>query len=145
MATIFQAAAAVNKINLIDLAKQIVTENAEPLLEENRAQLYMGLRPDGNEITPRYHYRWYAEWKHRLNPMPGLGVPDLFLTGQLHETLTLSTETFMPYFNSDMAGYPQIAQYRNIFGVGNTYLKWQYAAKVFNPQLRILVNKILNG
>jgi hypothetical protein len=145
MATIFEVANAVNRINLIELAKQVVMANAEPILEENRYQLYVGLRPDGSELTPRYYYRWYAEWKHRLNPAPGFGVPDLFITGALHETLTLSPDTFMPYFDSELAGYPQIAQYQGIFGVSSTFLRWQYAPKVFNPQLKILVNKILQG
>jgi hypothetical protein len=145
VATIFEVANAVNRIDLIALAKQVVAANPEPLLEENRYQLYTGLRPDGGEITPRYRYYWYAEWKHRINPVPGFGIPDLFITGALHDTLKLSTETFMPYFDSVMATYPQIAQYEGIFGVSSTFLRWQYVPKLFSPQLKILIKKILQG
>lgn len=141
MATLFEVARAFSQVDLMALARQIVMNDAELILEENRAQLYRGEKPDGSDITPRYRFHWYAQWKYKMNTVPGFGTPDLFISGKLHDTLKLSTQTFMPYFDSPIASYPQIAQYEGIFGVSREFLVW-YANQRFISQLVARINII---
>jgi len=44
--------------------------------------LYMGEGADGRMISPPYKQQGYAEFKNSMNPKPGLGVRDYFLTGE---------------------------------------------------------------
>lgn len=62
-------------------------EQATPFIKnELRKQLYAGYNGDGELIgeTRPYQNVVYAEVKHRMNPEPGEGNPDLYVTGQFY-------------------------------------------------------------
>lgn len=58
-------------------------------VELQKNQLYHGLNQDGSKIGEErpYRSRQYAKEKHAMNPLPGEGNPDLFLTGETYEGL----------------------------------------------------------
>lgn len=61
--------------------RQAFVNTKEQLLEVQRLQMLEGLNADGDKIG-KYKNPKYALRKNEMNPVPGLGVPDLNLTGQ---------------------------------------------------------------
>ena len=81
----------------------------------NRKQMYAGIRTDGEKIKPDYHNSNYAKYKQAKNPIPGLGTPDLFLTGKFYKTLdtelvgmTMKVKTGVDYGEKLRNKYPDI-------------------------------------
>ena len=56
----------------------------------NQEQLYAGQLSTGEQIQPEYASKYYAKKKNALNPEPGFGVPDIFLTGALYKSMGVS-------------------------------------------------------
>lgn len=76
-------------------------------------QLQAGIDGSGNKIAPTYASPYYAAKKNRMNAAPGIGVPDLFVTGAYYKGIgvtigdgTYNTESNVPY-----ADAPSITQY----------------------------------
>ena len=67
------------------IIKESVQEVSEEYVKRNLDQLYEGLDSEGQKITPKYRRNKYARVKNEMNPLPGLGTPDLFVTGAFYE------------------------------------------------------------
>lgn len=66
-----------------------------------RAQLYEGTRGDGQKIG-EYNNAGNADFKHDLNPLPGLGNVDLFITGAYYSRFQLEVgSSTYAFTNSD--------------------------------------------
>lgn len=72
-----------NKISALDIDKVAaasIEETADVISDLNAEQLHRGLTAfDGN--FPTYRNDEYARMKNKMNPLPGYGNPDIFLTG----------------------------------------------------------------
>ena len=69
-------------VNNIDKTiEKVVLSNSDLAIRLNQNQLLDGEMPDDSPIVPSYFSSSYATFKNRLNPRPGLNVPDLNLTG----------------------------------------------------------------
>ncbi len=64
---------------------------AVQLADVNRKQLMTGRNADGDKVIPDYSKYGgedsYAALKHSMNPVPGFGTPDLYLTGSFHKSI----------------------------------------------------------
>jgi hypothetical protein len=116
-----------NKFQSID-TNAIIDESfiaTEPDFElSQQAQLKAGKTSTGDPISPAYLSDAYAAKKNAMNPLPGYGVPDLFLTGSFSEQINvkLEGETVLEFSNDEKA--PQLEEkYANIFGLGSSYKK----------------------
>lgn len=56
----------------------------------NRGQLHKGTDNLGNLQSPQYAQEGYAEYKNQLNPVPGLGVPDFFVSGTYYNSIQMT-------------------------------------------------------
>lgn len=83
MSTIQALLDAVRQINLRDEVPKIIEESKEKIEAFNQMQLYSGLDSKGNKIRS-YRNKSYAYKKSTINPKPGLGTPDLKLTGKFY-------------------------------------------------------------
>lgn len=66
----------------------------------NRQQLFQkGLKANGERLKP-YRSDYYARRKNRMNPAPGFGNPDAYLTGSLHRGLFVQVKGLSVVFDS---------------------------------------------
>lgn len=66
----------------------------------NREQLFQqGTKADGTKLDP-YKSDKYARRKNRMNPAPGFGNPDAYLTGDLHRQLRVEIRGDKAVFDS---------------------------------------------
>lgn len=80
------------EMGLVSILAAAMEKHKEELIFLNQQQLYeRGTDGEGKKLK-RYKNKSYAKKKHRLNPLPGLGVPDLFLKGNLLDSMTLKTQ-----------------------------------------------------
>ena len=83
MATILSLLQRVQSLN-VNTVSQDTMEEAAPIVESwQRDQLLGGKNREGKKIG-RYRNPAYAQMKHSMNAVPGLGVPDLRLTGDFY-------------------------------------------------------------
>lgn len=68
---------------------ELVIKHSTKILEAQKEQLKSGRNADGKKITPKYASKSYGLAKNKMNSLPGLGTPDLFLTGELYRRLDL--------------------------------------------------------
>lgn len=67
-----------------------LNESQYEILAFNRGQLYAGQDNKGSLQSPIYAEERYAIHKEEENPVPGLGIPDLFVTGEYYNSLKLT-------------------------------------------------------
>lgn len=95
----------------------------EPDFERaQQSQLKAGKTKTGDSISPAYKSDAYAAKKATMNPLPGFGVPDLFLKGSFSEQINvrLEGETVLEFSNDSKA--PQLVEkYPDIFGLGTSF------------------------
>jgi hypothetical protein len=58
-------------------------QTKEDYLKENQKQLYAGFDGKGHHLN-RYRNNKYARVKNEMNPLPGLGNPDFYVTGNFY-------------------------------------------------------------
>lgn len=86
MGTIRELFEAVQSIDLDTEIPRIIESQASDIIALNLGpdQLLGGLTAQGEEISPGYFFQEYSFQKQAQNPLPGLGVPDLKLTGAFY-------------------------------------------------------------
>lgn len=88
---------AINAVNVEDIAAESVDAVADDYLDANREQMMRGLRRDGEKISSLpgnpYRNKYYERKKNAMNPKAGTGNPDLRLTGDFQNSLTLNIES----------------------------------------------------
>ena len=78
--------------NIIPITGECIEEVKEPVIGLNTSQLYdEGVDADGNHLT-KYRNPTYAHIKNSMNPGPGFGRPDLYLTGEFQQNMNLRVE-----------------------------------------------------
>ena len=89
MATIKQLRDSYRKIKVQEQVQQALRVTQRSYIALLKAQLYAGFnvygRKMGEEPYGAYVLPAYAIEKERMNPLPGLGNPDLFLTGAFYD------------------------------------------------------------
>lgn len=113
----------VKNLNTDEVITDSFTESTTAFEEENRKQLFEGQAKTG-EITKKYKNNKYARVKNEMNPLPGLGTPDLKVTGAFYRGIRVevSGET-LNIKSTDSKGPDLEAKYKDIFGLGGVYKK----------------------
>lgn len=83
MATVNQLRSRLTALNVKDVSYHSVEETREVIAEIQKEQMFQGLNAQGKKIG-RYRSNKYARAKNEMNPLPGLGIPDLKLTGAFY-------------------------------------------------------------
>lgn len=83
-------------VNVGEVSFESVNETRETIAEIQKGQMYKGLNGEGKKIG-RYRSNKYARAKSSMNPLPGLGIPDLKLTGAFYAGMItkVDPETFV--------------------------------------------------
>ena len=97
MATIAAVRANIEKLNLAREGMAVIVDMKPDILQLNKDQLLEGRVKDGGKFQERYQSQSYAEYKHRRNPIPGKGVPDLYNTGAFFDGFRLDVLSEMEY------------------------------------------------
>lgn len=106
------------KGNLVQQAETIVAEVQDIILDYNRDRLYKGENAQGQKIRPNYSRVKYARAKNQMNPLPGLGTPDLKVTGRFYAEFYLTANNGkFEIFSSDEKAKVLKAKYGDIFGL----------------------------
>lgn len=120
-------------LNTDTIIRESLEETKPDFIKSNKDQLKGGITNDDKRIAPRYRSKGYADYKEGLNPLPGNGIPDLFVTGAFYEGIDETVETdSLKIFSTDEKG-PQLEEkYKNIFGLGKNF-KNQYLTHSLRP------------
>ena len=76
---------ALEALNLKEVVLEAIEDHKEEYVKLNLQQLYDGLNPEGEKITPEYVQGPYRRKKARMNSAPGEGTPDFFLDGNMYD------------------------------------------------------------
>ena len=97
---------------------QIMKEDEQAVVELNRQQLLHGFKSDG-DLVGEYRSPAYALMKERMNPLAGLGLVDLRLTGDFFRGFQLAIDsTEYAIFSTDWKTNKLMDKYsEDIFGL----------------------------
>ena len=124
------------QIDLKKAAASIVAEHKKDIADLNREQLMDGVNKEGKKLR-KYRSPKYAARKNRMNPIPGLGNPDLYLTGRFQEAMNvkLNSKTSFEIYSTDSKAPKLTKQYgKEIFGL-TEQSKDTAAHEIVNPGL----------
>src|SRR5579862_6482787 len=85
MATPAETIDDLERLDIAAIVQEALEEKKQEYIRLNLEQLYEGLGSDGQKLTPKYRSNKYARVKNEMNPAPGLGTPDFYVTGQLYD------------------------------------------------------------
>lgn len=126
-----------------DNIDEVVDEDPDRITIYNKQQLYNhGLGADGQKLRG-YRMPKYAEDKNRMNPNPGMGVPDIFYTGETYREMFAKMDKTTLVISSTTPQTPKLEEDRpNIFGLDSDS-EDKAAAEVIEPGLQQkLVEKV---
>lgn len=86
MASILELLNRVKELNVQDVSERSMEEAAPEMTKRQREQMMKGINSKGKKIG-RYRSPAYARLKNQMNPVPGLGTPDLRKTGEFHKDI----------------------------------------------------------
>lgn len=115
------------------IASESIEETSEQLSDANRKQLREGFDRTGKRLR-KYRSPKYARAKYGMNPLPGLGNPDLKLTGKFHREIKTSVtgETIVTASTDGKALMLEKSYGPNIYGPGGNY-KNEYINEDLRP------------
>lgn len=117
-----------------------VSETKDEITKIQKEQMYQGLNAEGEKIG-RYRNNKYARVKNEMNPLPGLGVPDLKLTGAFYTGFkTEVTPEVFKTSSTDSKNDELTAKY-DPFGL-NKDSKSEYAQKLKPVLVRNIKQKL---
>jgi hypothetical protein len=136
-----------DKIQAINIKETIVTSVAETQYAPIgfiRGQLHYGEDGTGHQISPKYRKEGYAIDKEAMNPVPGLGTPDLFVTGDFYnsikEDVSSSKYSFTIEGTDEKAPKLELKYGNEIYAL-NDQNKEYYANEILKPYI---VTKLKN-
>lgn len=143
MATIRAFRQRVQNLNVAEKATQAVTETADQISSLNTEQMHRGLNSEGRPIG-EYKLPAYAEAKHRMNPLPGFGVPDLKVTGAFYEGIFTGVEGLKVETDSVDSKTERLKELFGevIFGLSDNY-KSEYIREFLRPEFVGAIKKEL--
>ena len=74
-------------LNVEQIINSVYNETKAQLEDLNTEQLSAGINVNGGTF-PKYEFPEYAKLKNKMNPVPGIGNPDLKYTGDFHRSIT---------------------------------------------------------
>lgn len=122
MATINSLLQKFQALDTDEIINESLVETVPQFEETQRLQLMAGKTKSGDPIEPVYLSNKYAAAKNEMNSLPGLGVPDLRLTGAFYEGIDVEVgNDDLDIISKDSKG-PQLEnKYADIFGLGTDF------------------------
>ena len=141
MATILAMLNRFRALNLEAIAAEVAEGTEQDLITLNQNQLFMGQDADGKPL-PRYHSFKNARVKNAMNPLPGLGIPDYKLTGEMYRQMFVDFDSNGKYIIKSAVPYfgKLTARGGNPFGVQPNN-KEVYTRNVFNGKFVQIVSR----
>lgn len=109
-----------DKVELKPIIILCLEQSQYEILAFNRGQLYDGKDNTGSLISPMYAEERYAIVKEEENPVPGLGIPDLFVTGDFYNGMGVVVNSSQYNFtisSRDIKAPKLELKYKNIYGL----------------------------
>jgi len=126
------------------IAEKAVEETKEDLLALNKKQLLAGYDKNGELIGDKKPYAnaHYAFFKANMNPLPGLGNPDLRLTGSFQDEfdIEISGERILQGSSDEKAGELEQKYGEEIYGLGGKF-KVEYVDENLRPAFQREITK----
>lgn len=122
-------------------AEAAMSATTVPLLAINKEQMKAGYNRFDEKIGDSKPYKNadYAFEKYRLNPLPGLGNPDLDLTGSFQaEMAAIVANGTLSIKSADPKNDKLTSEYPDIFGLGGPF-KVKYLSEDLRPAFSNLV------
>lgn len=119
-------------LNMPEIAAEAFTRVEDQYAEENKKQLFEGFDKHGDYLQ-EYKSPVYAEVKNRMNPLPGFGNPDFYVTGAFTNSrkITISGDQIITTFSDEKA--PQLlARDPDINGLGGGF-KAEFVSENLRP------------
>lgn len=132
MGYVFDFCDAVEAVDLPAIIQLCIQSTAYEIVAFNSEQLQDGVNSLGTTLRPydpklKYYGREYPEYrgdyyerfKNSLNPKPGLGNPDLFVTGGFYKGIgvVVTRDTYTVESNSDNAPQLELKYGSEIYGL----------------------------
>jgi hypothetical protein len=109
--------------NLTVIAEESVSQSKDGFIEAQKAQLEQGSNATGESFR-KYRNPAYARLKNAMNPLPGLGNPDLKYTGSFYRGIYATVQNGrITVGSSDSKAQALEASYKNVFGL--TRRRWK--------------------
>lgn len=143
MSTIAALARRVNAFDAAKAAENAMTATAVAFVEENKLQMNAGYNRFDEKIGDNQPYKSadYAFDKYKQNPLPGLGNPDLDLTGAFQGGLSVTISGgVVSEKSSDPKNDKLLGKYPDIMGLGGPF-KAEYLSRDLQPAFSLEVFK----
>lgn len=138
MGTIFAFDNAIQRIQVRPIIALCLEQSQYEVLSFNRGQLYMGEDNKGRLLSPMYRSQAYADFKESLNPKPGYGIPDLFVTGEFYNSIQIKVNpsqfTFTIFSENSKAPKLERKYGQNIYGL-NEENKQYFGNEIIRPKI----------
>lgn len=121
----------------------IINGDPQDAIKLNQKQLFeKSIDSDGNKLK-EYRSSSYAARKNTINPLPGFGRPDLYVTGKFYKGFYAEVKGRRLTIGSNDAksGGLEKKYGKKIFGLTHDNIEIYRSTKVF-PKLRSFVNRI---
>ena len=117
------------------IAEDVLNQTSSTAVQMNRGQLYDGKLSTGDDISPTYledpyfkskeSAQKYSDWKDAITPNPRRkkGVPNLFIIGAYHESITAEAKGGGLLYKSSFYRASNIESKFsvNVYGLGGEY------------------------
>lgn len=143
MASLIEFQANLKKLNIPKLFEEIMEEQEQEILDLNRDQLLKGRNIKNQKIKPKYKSDQYAKKKAKKNPKPGLGTPDLKLSGDFQDSFFLKKKGKNYLFDAKVP-YKQyiIPKYNDVLGLSDKGEK-EFKKDIVYKELMVKIRKEL--
>jgi hypothetical protein len=136
MPTIRQITQAWQSADFDQVVRDSIVQTSYEITALNKTQLYnYGVGSDGVKLTP-YKSPYYAKEKNNNNPRPGLGQPDLFVTGAFYNgiAVVVTDKTYITDSTDEKAPRLELLYGSKIYGLTDQN-KSIYATETLLPVL----------
>lgn len=124
----------------------ILNRNTDKIESYITEELSKGIDADGEKIGNRKPYKSpkYAEFKNRINPLPGRGNPDLKLKGDFYEGIKVETrgQELIAEGTDFKTGILE-SRYGNVVGFNST-VRNRIVEEILRPNLTVFTSNYFN-
>jgi hypothetical protein len=111
----------VNRLNTDSIIEQAFDDTASDFVANQKEQLESGFDRNGNRLR-KYASNTYARKKQAMNSKPGLGNPDLKLTGAFHRGIVMTANGNVVLTGSSDPKGPKLEEkYPTALGLGGPF------------------------
>lgn len=130
-------------LDLIGITETAISRTTDQMAQRNRDQLYQGFTSTGQRLR-KYASPNYATVKQAMNPVPGYGNPDFFVTGQFYARLQAEVFGDIVGMHSSDSKAPYLEDRDgadNIYGLGEK----QHEAYIDEDLAPVFYREVLEG